>query len=460
MAALLTPDAAAPSPTARPNPFAKATTSAGHVSFSRSTSALLPLRSPSTAATPGPPRRPWRLLWRGGLEVGPDGWRLDGITFFAVLNFARDKDSANPFAPPTPRASTPTSSPLHSDADLCLSLESLRGRKYLPVRGLVPLADGELDSDDSVQISIESPLLASFFTSSLCAGAKLTPGGRTPVAIEVGLGDEGVEASTIVIYGQRRDDAALRLCVGRRVAPPAAEPSPRKVRPGEPLPRAPLLFPTKAARRPRPPLSRSSSAAVYAPPPVPAAVPDGRTPGRRGEKRPRKDEGDADDRRRRAGRVVKPERDKDADEDIFGRRSASVAPRAASVAPPPSHAPAGAPDTEVEAAAAPARTPRARVPQQTLDNKAMIRKQTMVLLELRGVARDHALFKDVFTLTTKGTYFAVRNAIDTGVLDKSRAQDIIARHLDMYLDEGGVEVPGGGVAAPPDDGDEATDKDE
>lgn len=22
----------------------------------------------------------WRMLWRGGLEVGPDGWRLDGAS--------------------------------------------------------------------------------------------------------------------------------------------------------------------------------------------------------------------------------------------------------------------------------------------------------------------------------------------------------------------------------------------
>ncbi|WOO80961.1 uncharacterized protein LOC62_03G004491 [Vanrija pseudolonga] len=441
MAALLSPDTA-PSP--RPNPFAKATS---QTSFSRSGS-LLPLRSPSTS-TPvpsgsTPQRKPWRLLWRGGLEVGPDGWRLDGITFFAMLDFAKDANApGDPFAPPTPRPSTPNAA--LADADLCLSLESLRGRKYLPVRGLLPLADDELDSDDSVQLSVESPLLASFFASSLCAAPKLTLAGRTPLAIEVGLGDEGVEASTIVIYGQRRDaDAALRLCVGRR----AVVPSPRKVRPGEPLPRAPLLFPTKAARRPRPPLARATSS-VYAPPPAlsasastsSVAVPDGRTPGRRGEKRPRKDgaTGNEDDKRRRAGRIVKPVPDKDTDEDIFGRRSASLAPRAASVAPSAS--------VVVESEADPPRTAR-RVPQQTLDNKAMIRKQALVALEARGVLRDHSLFKDVFSLVTKGTYFAVRRTLDSSALDKGHAQDIIRRHLDMYLDDIGG----------PDDG-EATDKD-
>jgi hypothetical protein len=42
--------------------------------------------TPGVYATPGttpggsgtPRRAPYRLLWRGGLEVGPDGWRLDG----------------------------------------------------------------------------------------------------------------------------------------------------------------------------------------------------------------------------------------------------------------------------------------------------------------------------------------------------------------------------------------------
>lgn len=320
-----------------------------------------------------------------------------------MLDFAKDAAApADPFAPPTPRPSTPNAL---ADADLCLSLESLRGRKYLPVRSIIPLADEELDSDDSVQLSVESPLLASFFASSLCSAPKLTPGGRTALAIEVGLGDEGLEASTIVIYGQRQADSGLRLCVGRR----AVAPSPRKVRPGEPLPRAPLFLPTKAARKPRPPLARATSS-VYAPPPAAlaaststsSAVPDGRTPGRRGEKRPRKDAatGNEDDKRRRAGRIVKPVPDKDADEDIFGRRSASLAPtRAASVAPSASVA--------LESDADPPRPAQRRMPQQTLDNKAMVRKQALVALEARGVLRDHGLFKDVFSLVTKGTYFAV-----------------------------------------------------
>lgn len=77
MAALLSPSDNAPSP--RPNPFAKATS---QTSFSRNGS-LLPLRSPSASAqatSSTPQRKPWRLLWRGGLEVGPDGWRLDGTS--------------------------------------------------------------------------------------------------------------------------------------------------------------------------------------------------------------------------------------------------------------------------------------------------------------------------------------------------------------------------------------------
>ena len=35
-----------------------------------------------------------------------------------------------------------------------------------------------------------------------------------------------------------------------------------------------------------------------------------------------------------------------------------------------------------------------------------IRKQTLLLLETRGFPRDHDQFKDVFSMTTRGTYFA------------------------------------------------------
>lgn len=41
---------------------------------------------------------------------------------------------------------------LPSDADLSLSLESLRGRKFLQVRGLTLVEDEEIDHGDSVQV--------------------------------------------------------------------------------------------------------------------------------------------------------------------------------------------------------------------------------------------------------------------------------------------------------------------
>lgn len=94
-----------PSPS-RSNPFARAPSlPAGAISFSKSS--LLPsLASP--AKTPGLPKRinpfatpavanvaateagvgsaskgrsGWRLLWRGGLEIGQQGYRLEGVSF-------------------------------------------------------------------------------------------------------------------------------------------------------------------------------------------------------------------------------------------------------------------------------------------------------------------------------------------------------------------------------------------
>lgn len=88
----------AQSPAKRSNPFARPTVSHSPSSFTRSS--LLPtLPSPSRPfnplATPsdklistnglaastfsaGRPRTGWRILWRGGLEIGTEGWRFDG----------------------------------------------------------------------------------------------------------------------------------------------------------------------------------------------------------------------------------------------------------------------------------------------------------------------------------------------------------------------------------------------
>ncbi|WVR05675.1 hypothetical protein IAU60_002697 [Kwoniella sp. DSM 27419] len=466
------------------------------------------------------PRTAWRLLWRGGLEIGREGWRLDGITFFAQLSFppatpsARAKEvnpfdvlssgpAAAPVAIPPDTPTSPFTLPLAAqDTDLCLSLESMRGRKYLQVRGLVDLPEDELlegegmqDTAGGVQMSIapDAPLLAAYFTGRLCRSSKLSSTGRTLNAIMIGLGDEGIDSttsSTILVYGQKQDhpdgvsgQGILKLFVGKRKPPPPPA-SAKKVRPGEPLPRAPLFFPDKktikratsifSSRT----LSRASSvSSIYHPPP-PAAivappirhassevlVPAGsRSPGRRGEKRPRSmddvKEGDRkrisgksiDDRSASGGRAqgLNMERRLSStatlampgDDDVFGKRASSVASTSASAGL--NHAERDIPNGGEGAATegggttgetlSVARSKRVKVPQQVLDNKGTIRKQALVLLEARGVWRTHDSFKDVFAMVTKGAYFAFRNHLESGPISKTEAQRIIAIHLDMYL---------------------------
>ncbi|WVQ97058.1 hypothetical protein IAU59_004168 [Kwoniella sp. CBS 9459] len=553
------------------NPFARPKLQhdkPGSGSFSRATllpSILSPVRPSSHSNAPGEqlstpadkrlgagsstkPRTAWRLLWRGGLEIGREGWRLDGITFFAKLSFAPPTPSAsiakevNPFdvpiqpqgTPSTSTASFPPGTPTspfpltNGDTDLCLSLESMRGRKYLQVRGLIDLPEDEVlegesnENDGGVQMSIapEAALLAAYFTGLLCRSEELSASGRTLSAITIGLGDEDVDttgSSTIVVYGQRQNPLAgdidgqgiLKLCVGRRkpIPPP---PSAKKIRPGEPLPRAPLFFPAKAPKKPPSifpsrSLSRTSSlsSSIYLPPqsqsqPQPQNPPQplgtastslphaasslnavsapvsGRTPGRGGEKRPRELDFDEDDRMRKTGRIVLdrpsgsrgPSRsestgmermssgtpvlvdssEEPAEEDIFGKRASSVVSISGGI----SHSgnsmtnrttgsdtehvtQTGGPFAETSDPPSLARSKRVRVPQQVLDNKATIRKQCLVLLELRGIARTHEAFKDVFGMTTKGTYFAFRNQLEQSPLSKADIQRIVTNHLDMYM---------------------------
>lgn len=291
---------------------------------------------------------------------------MTGITFFAQLSF-----DGTPKNLPTPDPSSPA---MQTDADLCLSLESLRGRKFLAVRGTEALGeDDKLEGDDGgVQMfvvrlnwtdtrSIANPLLAAFFTGLLCRSPKLSATGRTLIAMVIGLGDEG-ERDVVLVYGQLQQSEGqptLRLYVGRRAPPPPTE---KKIRPGEPLPRAPLLFPDKPpTRRPPPiprPLSRSASlASMYAPQP----------------KRARTESEDA-----LRGRKKPPD-----EEDIFGlRRSASTAPtRAPSAAPSnrSGRAPSAAPSSRSTRApsAAPTLTsiadeePRKITSKQAQDNKAV-----------------------------------------------------------------------------------------
>lgn len=83
-----------------------------------------------------------------------------GIMFYAMLAFPSTPSGsiANPFdfmSPPLHNANSPFSLPT-ADTDLCLSLESMRGRKYLQARGVTDLPedealDGEND-DGGVQV--------------------------------------------------------------------------------------------------------------------------------------------------------------------------------------------------------------------------------------------------------------------------------------------------------------------
>ncbi|ADV21225.1 hypothetical protein I305_00717 [Cryptococcus gattii E566] len=394
-------------------------------------------------STNGTPKSSWRLLWRGGLELGKEGWRLEGITFFALLSFSAPTPTATPFNPfsfpaPPPSFSPVPSSPFHSlpggTVDICLSLESMKGRKFLQVRGLVPLpedelleGEGEEDGTGGVQVAIapEAYLLVAYFTGLLCREGKLSSSGRTLCAVVIGLGDEEVDED-------KTRQGALRLLVGRKrlPRPPANE---KRIRPGEPLPRAPLFLPPENKKPFRPfvrTLSHSSSTSIYAPPPsasavVPLSRPgpapiSGRTPGRRGEKRARQN-GNDEQRKRRTGKVtgapekidlpfgvadqskedgerrergaVPSERSRRAastsqmsivaseglpeeEEDIFGLRAASIAPSMSRV-PSAGGRSSVAGDKVVEGEdnfeeiAGVGKAKRARVPQQVLDNKAV-----------------------------------------------------------------------------------------
>lgn len=76
-----------------------------------------------------------------------------GIMFYAMLAFPSTPSSsiANPFDALSPPAHT-SNSPFSlqtADTDLCLSLESMRGRKYIQVRGITELPEDEVLEGDN-----------------------------------------------------------------------------------------------------------------------------------------------------------------------------------------------------------------------------------------------------------------------------------------------------------------------
>lgn len=146
---------------------------------------------------------------------------------------------------------------------------------------------------------------------------------------------------------------------------------------------APLLFPFQSKTNQFPKsitgksLSRAPSvSSIYAPPPPAQTIPtnqattSGRTPGRRGEKRPRQstDRGEEDDRKRKAGRIVIPthttvtstkdKEENDKDEDIFGKRGSSIRPFSMNGDKDRSGLEEG-------------KNKRTKIPQQVLDNKGV-----------------------------------------------------------------------------------------
>ena len=107
------------------------------------------------------------------------GLTFTGVSFFALLSFPAtpSQQVTNPFDSSTPQHPTNNAaqgSPFHipGDADLCLSLESMRGRKYLQVRRVVELKDDEImESEEGsgvVQMSVDKSRIADSADMKVC----------------------------------------------------------------------------------------------------------------------------------------------------------------------------------------------------------------------------------------------------------------------------------------------------
>ena len=85
-----------------------------------------------------------------------------GVTFIAQLSFRPATPSAptaNPFDVPIQANTSVTASPFDAlpaaDTDLCLSFESMKGRKFFQVKGLVELPENEtLDGGDDAGVQM------------------------------------------------------------------------------------------------------------------------------------------------------------------------------------------------------------------------------------------------------------------------------------------------------------------
>jgi len=87
---------------------------------------------------------------------------MSGIMFYAMLAFpstpSHSQGNINPFDLISPPKATNAVSPFtlpSADTDLCLSLESMRGRKYLQVRGLTALPENEVLEGDTDEAGVQ-----------------------------------------------------------------------------------------------------------------------------------------------------------------------------------------------------------------------------------------------------------------------------------------------------------------
>jgi hypothetical protein len=95
-------------------------------------------------------------------SIGQKSVLMIGIMFYAMLAFpstpSHSQGNVNPFdmiSPPIPtNAASPFALP-SADTDLCLSLESMRGRKYLQVRGLTALPEDEVLEGDTDEAGVQ-----------------------------------------------------------------------------------------------------------------------------------------------------------------------------------------------------------------------------------------------------------------------------------------------------------------
>ncbi|KAF8845963.1 hypothetical protein BDN67DRAFT_6153 [Paxillus ammoniavirescens] len=242
-----------------PPPFIRIIDATPQKSFVVSSSAGSTMSTSATASGSGTATDSlYRLLYRGALSLPDSYLLLDGLTFSARL----------PSHLPSAMYDSPSHSLSQSDSfardlmhnPLALTLESMRGRPSLRLKGTVYLKDVWIDDAGEVYMDIHpfATLSRVYFENILClspfipASHDMYGPKRTEVGVRVSLGDtDGPETTEIIIYGE----ADTLLCSPRfSSAAPSSEssgsppltirvaritPTPRPPRPDDPTPRKP-----------------------------------------------------------------------------------------------------------------------------------------------------------------------------------------------------------------------------